>query len=228
MTYPNELKTDTKQYHSCYHKKVWALSQTFFYQLTPSTSITLTHQFLNLKKVRLLYFEFDQKCAIIKGIKLSYHTIIKLIVKTMLKGSPAMPKFNITLISPKRAKAMLTEYKEQRKNSVPHLAHPGRYILPDYKLTRRRAAFKIVKHTFLTPHYKSYVALDSDNGHTLWLHNFGSLTEALFWLETGLKISDTDSHSNYKEWVSKHIDEIETFKKALRDRKKAKSQKATK
>ena len=29
-----------------------------------------------------------------------------------------MPKFDITLISPERAKAMLTEYKEQRKNSV--------------------------------------------------------------------------------------------------------------
>ncbi|WP_076654982.1 hypothetical protein [Lactiplantibacillus plantarum] len=130
-----------------------------------------------------------------------------------------MPKFDITLISPERAKAMLTEYKEQRKNSVPHLAHPGRYILPDYKLTRRRAAFKIVKHTFLTPHYKSYVAMDSDNGHTLWFHNFGSLTEALFWLETGLKINDTDSHSNYKEWMAKHTTEIETFKDLLREQK---------
>ena len=113
-----------------------------------------------------------------------------------------MPKFDITLISPERAKAMLTEYKEQRKNSVPHLA-----------------AFKIVKHTFLTPHYKSYVAMDSDNGHTLWFHNFGSLTEALFWLETGLKISDTDSHSNYKEWMAKHTTEIETFKDLLREQK---------
>ncbi|MFC6181816.1 hypothetical protein [Lactiplantibacillus daowaiensis] len=131
-----------------------------------------------------------------------------------------MSNFNIKLINAERAKAMLTEYKEQRKNSIPRLAHPGRYILPDYKMTRRRAAFKIVKHTFLTPHYKSYVALDSDNGHTLWLHNFGSLTEALFWLETGLKISDTDSHSNYKEWVTKHTEEIEAFKNLLRDRKK--------
>jgi len=138
----------------------------------------------------------------------------------MIKGSPAMSKFNITLINADRAKAMLTEYKEQRKNSIPRLAHPGRYILPDYKLTRRRAAFKIVKHTFLTPHYKSYVAMDSDNGHTLWFHNFGSLTEALFWLETGLKISDTDSHSNYKEWSVKHADKIVTFKDALRDLKK--------
>lgn len=131
-----------------------------------------------------------------------------------------MSKFNITLINAERAKAMLTEYKEQRKNSIPRLAHPGRYILPDYKLTRRRAAFKIVKHTFLTPHYKSYVAMDSDNGHTLWFHNFGSLTEALFWLETGLKISDTDSHSNYKEWVAKHDDEISAFKETLRELKK--------
>ncbi|WP_318764878.1 hypothetical protein [Lactiplantibacillus carotarum] len=130
-----------------------------------------------------------------------------------------MSKFNIFLITADRAKGMLTEYKEQRKNSIPKLAHPGRYILPDYKLTRRRAAFKIVKHTFLTPHYKSYVAMDSDNGHTLWFHNFGSLTEALFWLETGLKISDTDSHSNYKEWVTKHSEEIDAFKDLLRSSK---------
>jgi len=136
-----------------------------------------------------------------------------------------MSKFDITLITADRAKGMLTEYKEQRKNSVPHLAHPGRYILPDYKLTRRRAAFKIVKHTFLTPHYKSYVAMDSDNGHTLWFHNFGSLTEALFWLETGLKISDTDSHSNYKEWVTKHTDDITAFKDLLRETKKAQPKK---
>lgn len=142
-----------------------------------------------------------------------------------------MSKFNISLISADRAKGMLTEYKEQRRNSIPRLAHPGRYILPDYKLTRRRAAFKIVKHTFLTPHYKSYVAMDSDNGHTLWFHNFGSLTEALFWLETGLKISDTDFHSNYKEWVTKHTKEIETFKDLLRSSKKhqpAKSKKKAK
>lgn len=143
----------------------------------------------------------------------------------MIKGSPAMSNFNITLISADRAKDMLTEYKTQRKNSIPRLAHPGRYILPDYKLTRRRAAFKIVKHTFLTPHYKSYVAMDSDNGHTLWFHNFGSLTEALFWLETGLKISDTDSHSNYKEWVTKHADEITAFKDLLRERKRAQPKK---
>jgi len=136
-----------------------------------------------------------------------------------------MSKFDITLITADRAKGMLTEYKDQRKNSVPHLAHPGRYILPDYKLTRRRAAFKIVKHTFLTPHYKSYVAMDSDNGHTLWFHNFGSLTEALFWLETGLKISDTDSHSNYKEWVTKHTDDITAFKDLLRETKKAQPKK---
>jgi len=136
-----------------------------------------------------------------------------------------MSKFDIKLITADRAKGMLTEYKDQRKNSVPHLAHPGRYILPDYKLTRRRAAFKIVKHTFLTPHYKSYVAMDSDNGHTLWFHNFGSLTEALFWLETGLKISDTDSHSNYKEWVTKHTDDITAFKDLLRETKKAQPKK---
>jgi len=139
-----------------------------------------------------------------------------------------MSKFNISLISADRAKAMLTEYKEQRKNSIPRLAAPGRYILPDYKLTRRRAAFKIVKHTFLTPHYKSYVALDSDNGHTLWLHNFGSLTEALFWLETGLKISDTDSHSTYKEWIAKHTTEIDDFKLSLKQRPKLKRKKVKK
>ncbi|ETY72980.1 hypothetical protein [Lactiplantibacillus fabifermentans] len=139
-----------------------------------------------------------------------------------------MSKFDISLITADRAKAMLTEYKEQRKNSVPRLKHPGRYILPDYKLTRRRAAFKIVKHTFLTPHYKSYVAMDSDNGHTLWFHNFGSLTEALFWLETGLKISDTDSHSNYKEWVTKHTSEIDAFKDLLREQKKQHPAKAKK
>lgn len=139
-----------------------------------------------------------------------------------------MSNFNISLITADRAKGMLTEYKEQRKNSIPHLDHPGRYILPDYKLTRRRAAFKILKHTFLTPHYKSYVALDSDNGHTLWMRNFGSLTEALFWLETGLKISDTDSHSNYKQWVAKHGDDIDAFKDRLRERKKSQLKKAKK
>ena len=67
--------------------------------------------------------------------------------------------------------------------------------------------------------------MDSDNGHTLWFHNFGSLTEALFWLETGLKISDTDSHSNYKEWVTKHTDEITAFKDLLRETKKAQPKK---
>lgn len=127
-----------------------------------------------------------------------------------------MPNFDIHLINVTAAKAMLTEYKSEKRNTVPTLSKPGRYILPDYKLTRRRTAFKIVKHTFLTAHYKSYVAFDSDNGHTLWMRNFGSLTEALFWLESGLKITDLDSHSTYKEWIAKHTTEIDNYKADLR------------
>lgn len=81
-----------------------------------------------------------------------------------------------------------------------------------------------MKHTYLTKHYKSYVAFDSDNGHTLWMKNFASLTEAVFWLETGLDIGDTDTRSTYKEWKVKHEDAIEDLKNQLRELKKKRTQ----
>jgi hypothetical protein len=68
----------------------------------------------------------------------------------------------------------------------------------------------------LKKHFRSYVAFDSDNGQTLWIHNFPSLSEACFWLNTGLKPNDTDSTSSYQEWKTKHTDEIEALKEQLR------------
>lgn len=65
-----------------------------------------------------------------------------------------MANFDVNIIDQPTAKAMLVEFKSQRQDNVPVLKHPGHYILPDYKLTRQRKAFKIRKHTYLT---KSFV-----------------------------------------------------------------------
>lgn len=135
-----------------------------------------------------------------------------------------MAKIDVKIIDQPTAKAMLVEFKSQRQDNVPVLKHPGHYILPDYKLTRQRKAFKIRKHTYLTKKFRSYVALDSANGHTLWMRNFGSLSEAVFWLETGMKIGDTDTDArfSFKDWQLTHVDEIEELKEELRQKSKAK------
>lgn len=138
-----------------------------------------------------------------------------------------MANFDVNIIDQPTAKAMLVEFKSQRQDNVPVLKHPGHYILPDYKLTRQRKAFKIRKHTYLTKKFRSYVALDSANGHTLWMRNFGSLSEAVFWLETGMKIGDTDTdvRFSYKKWKAAHEEDIEKLKDELRAKSKAKEAK---
>jgi hypothetical protein len=137
-----------------------------------------------------------------------------------------MAKFDVHIIDHPTAKAMLVEFKSQHQDNVPILEKPGHYILPDYKLTRKRKALKIRKHTYLTKKFRSYVALDSANGHTLWMRNFGSLSEAVFWLETGMKIGDTDTDARYsfKEWQEKHFEDIEKLKDQLRAKTKAKQE----
>jgi len=131
-----------------------------------------------------------------------------------------------TIISVDQARAMLKDQHEQRDERFPQLAISGQYILPDYRLTRKREAFKIRKHTFLKRHFRSYVAFDSDNGQTLWIHNFPSLSEACFWLNTGLKPGDTDSAKSYQDWKGEHADEIEVLKEQLRTQHKVKKQPA--
>ncbi|WP_367296223.1 hypothetical protein [Levilactobacillus yonginensis] len=121
-----------------------------------------------------------------------------------------------SIITVDQAREMLKDQREQRDERFPQLAISGQYILPDYRLTRKREAFKIRRHTFLKKHFRSYVAFDSDNGQTLWIHNFPSLSEACFWLNTGLKPNDTDSSKSYKEWKTEHVVEIETLKEQLR------------
>lgn len=128
-----------------------------------------------------------------------------------------MSEVRANLITLDEARALLKESKSQRDEFIPMLNTTGQYILPDYRLTRKREAFKIRKHTFLKKQYKSYVAFDSENGQTLWMHNFSSLTQALFWLQTGLKPGDTDSQFTFKEWQDSHDDEIEAFKNQLRE-----------
>ncbi|WP_261809570.1 hypothetical protein [Levilactobacillus humaensis] len=127
-----------------------------------------------------------------------------------------------SLITVDQARAMLKDQREQRDERFPKLSTSGQYILPDYRMTRKREAFKIRRHTFLKKHYRSYVAFDSDNGQTLWIHNFSSLSEACFWLNMGLKPNDTDSASSYKEWKTHHVDELEALKAELRDMNQAK------
>jgi len=121
-----------------------------------------------------------------------------------------------TLITVDQARAMLKDQHDQSGEPFPSLARSGQYILADYRMTRKREAFKIRRHTFLKKHFRSYVAFDSDNGQTLWSHNFPSLSEACFWLNTGLKPNDTDSTSSYQQWKTEHVDEIEVLKIELR------------
>ncbi|PWG00124.1 hypothetical protein [Levilactobacillus bambusae] len=132
------------------------------------------------------------------------------------------------LINVEQAHALLKDNVEQRKKTFPKLAQAGQFILPDYRLTRKREAFKIRKHTFLKKQARSYVAFDSDNGQTLWMHNFSSLSEACFWLNTGLKPTDTDTFESYSSWKVTHHDEIEALKDQLREAHKKTSKKAAK
>lgn len=127
-----------------------------------------------------------------------------------------MSELPAKLITADQALAMLKDRHAQRNERFPRLMTPGRYILPDYQLTRKREAFKIRRHTFLKKRPRTYVAFDSSNGQTLWLHNFPSLSEALFWLDTGLKPADTDSGSSYKQWTESHRDDINEIKDQLR------------
>ncbi|WP_341778859.1 hypothetical protein [Levilactobacillus sp. HBUAS70063] len=121
-----------------------------------------------------------------------------------------------SIITVEQARAMLKDQRDQRDERFPQLASSGQFILPDYRLTRKREAFKIRRHTFLKKHFRSYVAFDSDNGQTLWIHNFSSLSEACFWLNTGLKPNDTDSAGSYQSWKEDHVTEIEALKDQLR------------
>ncbi|GEP24983.1 MAG: hypothetical protein ABF679_08500 [Lentilactobacillus diolivorans] len=129
-----------------------------------------------------------------------------------------MTQTNATLITVDEAKALLKDRSDQINERFPRLKRQGKYILPDYRLTRKREAFKIRKHTFLQRHARSYVAFDSENGQTLWMHNFPSLTESLFWLDTGLKPTDTDTNTSYKQWKVKHEEDINTLKNILKER----------
>lgn len=129
-----------------------------------------------------------------------------------------MTRTKATLITVEEAKALLKDRSDQINERFPRLKKQGKYILPDYRLTRKREAFKIRKHTFLQRHPRSYVAFDSENGQTLWMHNFPSLTEAIFWLDTGLKPTDTDTSTSYKQWKTQHEDDINVLKEILRKR----------
>lgn len=133
-----------------------------------------------------------------------------------------MSEIRANLITIDEARSLLKEQKSQADEFIPALTTTGQYILPDYRLTRKREAFKIRKHIFLKKHYKSYVAFDSENGQTLWMHNFSSLSQALFWLATGLKPGDSDSSLSFKDWVAKNQDQIDNLKEELRQLHKTK------
>lgn len=137
-----------------------------------------------------------------------------------------MTQTKATLISVTEATALLKDRSDQINERFPQLKNKGKYILPDYRLTRKREAFKIRKHTFLQRHARSYVAFDSENGQTLWMHNFPSLTESLFWLDTGLKPTDTDTNTSYKQWKSQHEDDINALKDILRERSRRRKEAA--
>ncbi len=137
-----------------------------------------------------------------------------------------MTQTKATLISVIEAKALLKDQSDQINERFPRLKKQGKYILPDYRLTRKREAFKIRKHTFLQHHARSYVAFDSENGQTLWMHNFPSLTEALFWLDTGLKPTDTDTNTSYKSWKDLHEDDINALKDILKERSRKRKEAA--
>lgn len=127
-----------------------------------------------------------------------------------------MSEVSANLITLDEARALLKESKSQKTEFIPKLATTGQYILPNYRLTRKREAFKIRKHIFLKRQFKSYVAFDSENGQTLWMHNFSSLSQALFWLATGLKPGDSDSSMSFKEWINHNEDQIKDLKNKLR------------
>ena len=137
-----------------------------------------------------------------------------------------MTQTKATLILVTEATALLKDRSDQINERFPQLKNKGKYILPDYRLTRKREAFKIRKHTFLQRHARSYVAFDSENGQTLWMHNFPSLTESLFWLDTGLKPTDTDTNTSYKQWKSQHEDDINALKDILRERSRKRKEAA--
>lgn len=128
-----------------------------------------------------------------------------------------MSEIRAQLITIDQARSLLKEQHNQANELFPELTLTGQFILPDYRLTRKREAFKIRKHIFLKKHYKSYVAFDSENGQTLWMHNFSSLSQALFWLETGLKPGDSDTSMSFKDWQTQHADSIDGLKDQLRE-----------
>lgn len=130
-----------------------------------------------------------------------------------------MSQTTAQLITVEDARALLKDRHEQINDKFPKLKRQGKFILPDFRLTRKREAFKIRRHTFLQHHARSYVAFDSENGQTLWMHNFPSLTEALFWLDTGLKPSDTDTNFSFKQWKVKHEEDIVALKDELKAKK---------
>ncbi|WP_413628212.1 hypothetical protein R4B61_03250 [Fructilactobacillus vespulae] len=139
-----------------------------------------------------------------------------------------MSDINIKLITADRAMTMLRDRHTKRNERFPELITPGSYILPDYFLTRKREAFKIRRHTFLKKKSRSYVAFDSENGQTLWLRNFQSLSEAMFWLNTGLKPADSDSSNSFAKWKETHADEINELKDQLRALSKPKKKEISK
>ncbi|KRM90582.1 hypothetical protein [Fructilactobacillus florum] len=139
-----------------------------------------------------------------------------------------MTELNIKLITADQAMSMLRDRHAKRNERFPQLVVAGSYILPDYFLTRKREAFKIRRHTFLKKKPRSYVAFDSENGQTLWLRNFNSLSEAMFWLNTGLKPGDSDSKNSFNKWKESHHAAIESLKDELRSLSKPKKKEITK
>ncbi|USS93452.1 hypothetical protein M8332_00870 [Fructilactobacillus ixorae] len=139
-----------------------------------------------------------------------------------------MSELNIELITADQAMKMLRDRHAKRNERFPQLISAGSFILPDYYLTRKREAFKIRRHTFLKKKPRSYVAFDSENGQTLWLRNFNSLSEAMFWLNTGLKPADTDSSNSFAKWKESHAAEINELKDQLRAMSKLKKKEIVK
>lgn len=137
-----------------------------------------------------------------------------------------MSQSNAQLITIDDARALLKDRSNQLNERFPKLKRQGKFILPDFRLTRQRKTFKIRRHTFLQHHARSYVAFDSENGQTLWMHNFPSLTEALFWLNTGLKPTDSDTNVSFQQWKAQHEDDILAMKDELRGLSKQRKEQA--
>lgn len=137
-----------------------------------------------------------------------------------------MSQSNAQLITIDDARALLKDRSNQLNERFPKLKRQGKFILPDFRLTRQRKAFKIRRHTFLQHHARSYVAFDSENGQTLWMHNFPSLTEAIFWLNTGLKPTDSDTNVSFQQWKAQHEDDILAMKDELRALSKQRKEQA--